>query len=69
MITLFPSQGDFCATAFRPSPPYIVDYTDRITPTLHVPLAVSTEGTALFGQVEQLWIFNQRSGKIYVKFN
>jgi hypothetical protein len=56
-----------CLVMFRPSPPYVLDYSDYTTPTLDTPWSFSIKGTALFGRLEQLWIFNQRSGKIYTK--
>ena len=56
-----------CLALFRPSSPYVIDYSAYISPTMDFPGSYSTEGTALHGRLEQLWIFNQRSGRIYTK--
>jgi hypothetical protein len=58
-----------CLVLFKPSAPYVIDYLETIAPTMDFPTSYSAKGTALFGKVEQLWIFNQRSGKIYTRFN
>ena len=58
-----------CLALFRPLPPYVLDYSESTTPTRVRPWDDSYQGTALFGQVEHLWVFNQHSGKIYVKFH
>jgi hypothetical protein len=56
-----------CLALFRPYYPYVFDYSYRISPTINLPLSSSTTGTALLGRLEQLWVFNQRSGTIYTK--
>jgi hypothetical protein len=62
-----------CLALFRPSPPYVYEYEDKRAPspdgvpTMKFPWVIATKGTALFGKLEQLWVFHQRSGKIYTK--
>ena len=57
-----------CMALFKTSSPYIFDYSHHITPTINLPSSISLQGTALVGTIKQLWIINQRNGKIYKKF-
>jgi hypothetical protein len=57
-----------CMVLFKTSSPYIVDYSQRLSPTIDFHFSSSLEGTAIVGSIKQLWIINQRNGKIYKKF-
>jgi hypothetical protein len=58
-----------CIALFKISSPYILDYSSGpSTPTINSPSSISLQGTALVGTIRELWIINQRNGKIYKKF-
>jgi hypothetical protein len=57
-----------CLILFKPTFPYVLEYNDYDSPTIQSPYEIEIVGTALTGNFEQLWVFNQRTGKIYAKF-
>jgi hypothetical protein len=57
-----------CLVLLNPYPQYVIDYLDYMSPKIDFHLSISIKGTALVGRIEQLWVFNQHSGKIYTKF-
>ena len=49
--------------------PFLLDHEERTTPTFRAPYDTTTKRTVLIGQFEELWVVNERTGKVYARFN
>jgi hypothetical protein len=56
-----------CLVLFKPTFPYLADYKEYTSPKIDSPYEIDTRGIAMTGEFRQLWIYNYRTGNIFVK--
>jgi len=49
--------------------PFLLDEEEHTAPTFRAPYDTTTKRTVLIGQFDELWVVNERTGKVYARFN
>lgn len=57
-----------CLILFKVTPGYLTPFSDSKTPTIDSPSDLTIKGMAIVGKVDQVWVYNKMTGKVFLKF-